>query len=310
MTDVTTEETTGRTFETIGIVGLGTMGAGIAEVFAREGYTVVGVEQNDEGVARGRQHLENSTGRAVARQKMTEEEQAGLLGRISFSTELKALTDADFVIDQWVGPVGIDRAQDHEVQKERNGGADGAVPIDAVLVAQHRRRKYGLGKSERWRDEVKKERDVAEYDPSARCFVEREATRSAGSTLGPGLELGELEQASRERDPPAHFGAEIQVVGGSDALEEAEARRVRVPREEERILFARADADLGLRSDGALFANTPVLHEADAQDFGGLAGDRRTHTGPHRRGHSTGVPGVSRPRLNLRHGACGMKARA
>ena len=29
------------------------MGAGIAEVFAREGYTVVGVEQNDEGVTRG-----------------------------------------------------------------------------------------------------------------------------------------------------------------------------------------------------------------------------------------------------------------
>ena len=48
MTDVTTEETAGRTFETIGIVGLGTMGAGIAEVFAREGYTVIGVDQNEE----------------------------------------------------------------------------------------------------------------------------------------------------------------------------------------------------------------------------------------------------------------------
>ena len=56
MTDAATEETStetgGRTFETIGIVGLGTMGAGIAEVFAREGYAVVGVEQDEAGVAR------------------------------------------------------------------------------------------------------------------------------------------------------------------------------------------------------------------------------------------------------------------
>ena len=38
-----------RDFKTIGVVGLGTMGAGIAEVFARNGYAVIGVEQDDEG---------------------------------------------------------------------------------------------------------------------------------------------------------------------------------------------------------------------------------------------------------------------
>jgi 3-hydroxybutyryl-CoA dehydrogenase len=88
-----------RTFTTIGVVGLGTMGAGIAEVFARHGYAVVGVEQNDEGVERGRQHLTNSTGRAVKREKMTEAEQAELLGRISFTTAIADLADADFVIE-------------------------------------------------------------------------------------------------------------------------------------------------------------------------------------------------------------------
>ena len=72
-----------RTFTTIGVIGLGTMGAGIAEVFARNGYSVIGVELNDEAVARGRQHLEHSTGRAVKREKITEAEQAELLGRIT-----------------------------------------------------------------------------------------------------------------------------------------------------------------------------------------------------------------------------------
>ena len=126
MTDVTAEEAPGRAFETIGIVGLGTMGAGIAEVFAREGYTVVGVDQNDEQTARGRQFLEHSTARAVARQKMTEAEQAALLGRISFSTELKDLTDADFVVEAVVESV--------EVKKQIFRELDAIVAPDAILA--------------------------------------------------------------------------------------------------------------------------------------------------------------------------------
>eukprot|EP01032_Pedospumella_encystans_P038172 gene38172-43238_t len=100
-----TPETSARTFRTIGVVGLGTMGAGIAEVFARNGFAVVGVELNDEGVARGRQHLENSTGRAVKREKLTEAEQAELLGRITFTTELKDLAEADLVVEAVVESV-------------------------------------------------------------------------------------------------------------------------------------------------------------------------------------------------------------
>ena len=69
--------------DTIGVIGLGTMGAGIAEVFARNGIDVIGVELNDEAVERGRGHLEHSTDRAVPRGKLTEEEQAELLGRIT-----------------------------------------------------------------------------------------------------------------------------------------------------------------------------------------------------------------------------------
>jgi 3-hydroxybutyryl-CoA dehydrogenase len=99
-----------REFRTIGVVGLGTMGAGIAEVFAREGFPVVGVELNDEGVERGRQHLEHSTGRAVARGKLSEEEQQALLGRITFATDPKALADADFVVEAVVESLATKQA--------------------------------------------------------------------------------------------------------------------------------------------------------------------------------------------------------
>ena len=89
----------GREFHTIGVIGLGTMGAGIAEVFARAGHAVVGVEKDDDSLARGRQYLEHSTSRAVKRAKMTEAEQADLLGRITFTTSLKDLAEADFVVE-------------------------------------------------------------------------------------------------------------------------------------------------------------------------------------------------------------------
>ena len=96
-----------REFRTIGVVGLGTMGAGIAEVFARHGYDVVGVEVDDEGVARGRQHLESSTARAVKRGKLTEDEQAELLGRVSFATSLSGLKDADLVVEAVVESLSV-----------------------------------------------------------------------------------------------------------------------------------------------------------------------------------------------------------
>ncbi len=96
---------TSRDFTTIGVVGLGTMGAGIAEVFARHGFSVVGVELDDDGVARGRRHLEASTGRAVARGKLSEDEAAELLGRISTTTSLEDLAGADLVIEAVVESV-------------------------------------------------------------------------------------------------------------------------------------------------------------------------------------------------------------
>jgi 3-hydroxybutyryl-CoA dehydrogenase len=88
-----------REFQQVGVIGLGTMGAGIAEVVARTGLTVVAIEVDEAGVERGRGHLENSTGRAVSGGKMTEEEQRALLGRISYGTDLNALTDVDLVVE-------------------------------------------------------------------------------------------------------------------------------------------------------------------------------------------------------------------
>ncbi len=119
------DETT-REFTTVGVIGLGTMGAGIAEVFARNGFAVIGVEVNETGVERGRQHLEHSTGRAVKREKMTEEQQAELLGRITLTTDMQDLSVADLVVEAVVESL--------EVKKSIFRSLDGIVRDDAVLA--------------------------------------------------------------------------------------------------------------------------------------------------------------------------------
>ena len=88
-----------RDFTTVGVVGLGTMGAGIVEVFAREGLQVVGLEPTEEALERGRGHLRNSTDRAVRRGKLTESDRDDLVARVRFSTSMEDLADVDLLIE-------------------------------------------------------------------------------------------------------------------------------------------------------------------------------------------------------------------
>ena len=60
-----------REITTVGVVGLGTMGAGIVEVLARNGVDVVAVEVDEDRAAAGRERIQRSTDRAVARGKLS-----------------------------------------------------------------------------------------------------------------------------------------------------------------------------------------------------------------------------------------------
>ncbi len=88
-----------RDFRTVGVVGLGTMGAGIAEVFAREGLQVVGVEPTEDALDRGRGHLRHSTDRAVSRGKLTESDRDALVERVRFTTSMEDLADVDLLVE-------------------------------------------------------------------------------------------------------------------------------------------------------------------------------------------------------------------
>ncbi|GIF71219.1 3-hydroxyacyl-CoA dehydrogenase family protein [Asanoa siamensis] len=88
-----------REINTVGVVGLGTMGAGIVEVFARSGISVVAVEVTEEALARGQATLVGSIDRAVAKGKMTPEQRDEIFARVGFAAGFGALHDVDLVIE-------------------------------------------------------------------------------------------------------------------------------------------------------------------------------------------------------------------
>ncbi len=84
---------------TVGVIGCGLMGSGIAEVVARAGQDAVVLETSDELVERGRQRIETSTLRAVERNRLEAQEREAVLGRISLTTDVQDLADVDLVIE-------------------------------------------------------------------------------------------------------------------------------------------------------------------------------------------------------------------
>ena len=88
-----------RTIDKVGVVGLGQMGAGIVEVFARIGLSVVGVEPAEDALERGRGHLRRSTDRAVQRGRLSADDQEAIFERITFTTSIDDLKDCGLVIE-------------------------------------------------------------------------------------------------------------------------------------------------------------------------------------------------------------------
>lgn len=88
-----------REFGKVAVVGVGTIGAGIVEIFARSGRDVIAVALNDEKAERGKYLLERSTQAAVDGGKMEAADREATLGRVSITTDITQVAQADLVIE-------------------------------------------------------------------------------------------------------------------------------------------------------------------------------------------------------------------
>ncbi|MFJ9125722.1 3-hydroxyacyl-CoA dehydrogenase family protein [Streptomyces sp. NPDC102340] len=111
---------------TVAVVGLGTMGIGIAEVLARAGREVVGIDISESATAQAVASLEASTARAVRREHLTEQQRADLLARFRTFTDLQAAAEADLVIE--VVP------ESYEIKQQVFRELDGVVRPDTILA--------------------------------------------------------------------------------------------------------------------------------------------------------------------------------
>jgi 3-hydroxybutyryl-CoA dehydrogenase len=83
----------------VGVVGLGTMGAGIAQVCIQAGVETVGREVTEELGERARERIVHYLGRGVDKGRLTAQERDAALGRFTTSTELSDLEGCDLVIE-------------------------------------------------------------------------------------------------------------------------------------------------------------------------------------------------------------------
>ena len=83
----------------VGIIGCGTMGNGIAQVFAQTGYEVILLDIKQEFLDKAVANIDKSMDRMIKKEKITEDDKKAALGRIKTSTDLAAAKDAHVVIE-------------------------------------------------------------------------------------------------------------------------------------------------------------------------------------------------------------------
>jgi 3-hydroxybutyryl-CoA dehydrogenase len=96
--------------KTVAVLGAGTMGNGIAHVFARSGYAVILRDVEQRFLDRGMETIGKNLDREVKKGKLTEAEKGTVLGRLQLVTEMGGIAAADFVVEAVPEKIKIKRA--------------------------------------------------------------------------------------------------------------------------------------------------------------------------------------------------------
>ncbi len=115
-----------QSVKTLGVLGAGMMGAGIAHVAASAGIKVVLIDAGQEAADRGKAHAEALLDKAVKRGKITAETRAEVLARITPTTDYAALAGADLIVEAVF--------EDPAVKADVTRRAEAATPADCIFA--------------------------------------------------------------------------------------------------------------------------------------------------------------------------------
>jgi len=124
------------TVETVGVVGAGTMGNGIAQVAARAGLSVVLRDVKDEFLERGMAAVGKSLQRDVEKGRLTEDEKRAVVGRIRTVTELNELGAADLVVEAVTEDVKVKTDLFRELDEITKPGAILASNTSSISITK------------------------------------------------------------------------------------------------------------------------------------------------------------------------------
>jgi len=110
----------------VGVVGCGSMGAGIAQLCAQSGFQVVVSEINDEFLKRGMGFIDKVLSRSVEKGKLAQADKDAVMGRIKGTTSTKDFADCDLVIEAAI--------ENLDLKKKIFAELDGICPKEAILA--------------------------------------------------------------------------------------------------------------------------------------------------------------------------------
>jgi 3-hydroxybutyryl-CoA dehydrogenase len=111
----------------VAIIGSGTMGNGIAQVFAQTGYPVALIDVVPAALERARQTIERNLGRMAKKGTISEDQIPVILGRIEMAGQVDAVANAQLVVEAIVENAGA--------KKDLFGKLDALTPADAILAS-------------------------------------------------------------------------------------------------------------------------------------------------------------------------------
>ena len=113
--------------KTVGVIGAGTMGNGIAQTFAQAGFAVRLVDVAQPMLDRARHTIDRSLARFVEKGKLSAADRDGVLGRLTTATSVEDLVDADYVVEAIV--------EDAEAKRAIFGSVDVIVQPEVILAS-------------------------------------------------------------------------------------------------------------------------------------------------------------------------------
>src|SRR5215470_14479684 len=111
----------------IAVIGSGTMGSGIAQVFAQSGFHVTLHDVSPPALDRARDGIEKSLAKFVEKGKLAAEDRDATLGRLETTAKLEVLASADYVVEAIV--------EDIDAKRSLFAALDGIVRPDVVLAS-------------------------------------------------------------------------------------------------------------------------------------------------------------------------------